>query len=89
LGIDASVVELEIVWHVGIPCSGSQVADLFVVGLNSPCKVVDVGMGGGELLGGDGGVLLHCGGEPVGHCAHDFTEFVSAEANEGFGRTRG
>jgi hypothetical protein len=45
--------------------------------------MVDAGVGGGELLGGDGGASLHCGSEAVCHCACDFTEFVSAEANEG------
>jgi hypothetical protein len=45
--------------------------------------MVDVGAGGGELLGGDGGVSLHCGGKAIHHCACDFAEFISAEANEG------
>ena len=85
MSIDTSVVELEVVWHVGVACSGSQVADFLVVGLEGPHEVVDTGMGGGELLGGDGGASFHCGGESVGHRLCDFAEFVSAEANEGFG----
>jgi hypothetical protein len=85
LGIDAPVVELEVMQHVGIPHSGSQVADFFVVGLECSRKAVDMGMGGSELLGGDGGASLHCGGESVGHCTCDFTEFVPTEADEGFG----
>jgi hypothetical protein len=89
LGINASIVELKVMWHVGVPCSGSQVADFFVVGLESPCEVVDVGAGSSELLGGDGGVSFHCGGEPIGHCVCDFAEFVSTEANEGFSRAGG
>jgi hypothetical protein len=51
--------------------------------------MVDTSVGGGELLGGDGGASLHCGGEAVCHCACDFAEFVSAEADEGLGRPRG
>ena len=83
MGIDASVVELEVVWHVGVPRLGSQAADFFVMGLECSRKVVDAGAGGGELLGGDGGASLHCGSEAVCHCARNFAEFVSAEANEG------
>ena len=84
MSIDTSVVELEVVWHVGVPCSGSQVADFLIAGLECPCEVVDASTGGGELLGGDGGVSLHCGGKSVGHCARDFAELVSAEADKGF-----
>jgi hypothetical protein len=83
LGVDASVIELEVVRHVGVSCSGSQAADFFVAGLKRSCEVVDTGAGSGELLGGDGGASLHCGGEAVCHYACDFAEFVSAEANEG------
>jgi hypothetical protein len=79
LGIDASVVELEVVRHVGVSCSGSQVADFFIAGLERSCEMVDTGAGSSELLGGDGG------GEAIRHCAHDFAEFVSTEANEGLG----
>ena len=83
LGVDVSVVELKVVWHVGIPHSGPEVADLLITGLKGPCEVVNAGAGGGELLGGDGGASLHRGGKAVCHCACDFAEFVSAEANEG------
>jgi hypothetical protein len=44
--------------------------------------MVDAGVGGGELLGGDGGASLHCGSKAVRHCACDFAEFISAEVNE-------
>ena len=37
------------------------------------------------VLGGDGGVLLHCGGEPVHYCARDFAKFVLAKVDEGLG----
>jgi hypothetical protein len=84
LGVDASIVELEVMQHVGIPRSGSQAADFLVMGLESPSEVIDAGTGSGELLGGDGGVSLHCGGKSVGHCARDFAELVSAEADKGF-----
>ena len=85
LSVNAPVVKLEVVGHVSVPCSGSQVADFLVVGLECPCEVVDAGTGSGKLLGSDGGVLLHCGCEPIGHCLCDFAEFVSAEVDEGFG----
>jgi hypothetical protein len=65
------------------------VADFFIVGLESPCEVVNVGAGSGELLGSDGGVSFHCGGESVGHHVCDFGEFISTEVNEGFSQTRG
>ena len=84
MGVNASVVELEVVRHVGIPCSGSQAADFFVMGLECSCEVVDAGAGGGELLGGDGGVSLHCGRKSIGHHACDLAEFVPTETNEGF-----
>ena len=58
-------------------------ADFFVAGLERSREMVDTGAGSGELLGGDGGASLHRGGEAVCHCARDFAEFVSAEANEG------
>jgi len=83
LGVDASVIELEVMRHVGVSCSGLQAADFFVAGLKRSCEMVDTGAGSGELLGGDGGVLLHRGSEAVCHCVRDFAEFVSAEANEG------
>ena len=83
LSVDMSVVELEVVWHVGVPCSGSQAVDFLVAGLECPREVVDMG------AGGDGGASFHCGHKSVGHCSCNFAEFVSAEANEGFGRTRG
>jgi hypothetical protein len=89
LGIDVPVVELKVVWHVGIPCLGSQVVDFFVMGLKCSCEMVDAGVGSGELLGGDGGVSLHCGGEPVSHCVCNFAEFVSTEADEGFSQPGG
>jgi len=89
LGIDVSVVELEVVWHVGVPCSGSQAVDFLVAGLECPCEVVDAGTGSGKLLGGDGGALLHCGHEPIGHCSRDFAESIPAEVDEGFGRSGG
>ena len=85
MGIDVPIVELKVVWHVGVPCSGSQVANFFVTGLKCFCEVVDVGVGSGELLGSDGGASLHCGGEAICHCGCDFTEFISAETDEGFG----
>jgi hypothetical protein len=85
LGVDASIVELEVVWHVGVPRSGSQVVDFLVMGLECPCKVVDVGAGSGELLGGDGGASLHCGRKSVGHRSRDFAEFIPAETDESFG----
>jgi hypothetical protein len=85
LSIDVSIVELEVVWHVGMSCSGSQAADFFIAGLKCSRQVVDVGAGGGELLGGDGGALFHCGCESIGHHSRDFAEFVSTEADEGFG----
>ena len=78
-----SVIELKVVWHVGVSCSGSQAVDFFVAGLECSCKVVDAGAGSSELLGSDGGASLHCGSEAICHCACDFAEFVSAEANEG------
>ena len=84
-----SVVELKVVWHVGVPCLGSQAADFLVAGLKCPHEVVDMGAGSGELLGSDGGASFHCGHESVGHRSCDFAEFVSAEANEGFSRARG
>ena len=59
-------------------------ADFLVAGLERSRKMVDMGVGGGELLGGDGGASLHRGSKAVCHCARDFAEFVSAEANEGF-----
>jgi hypothetical protein len=77
------------VWHVGVPCSGLQVADFLVAGLEHPCEVVDAGTGGSELLGSDGGAPLHCGCESIGHGSHNFTEFIPAEADEGFSRARG
>jgi hypothetical protein len=79
LGIDAPVVELEVVWHNGVPHSGSQVADFFVAGLKCPCKVVDTGMGS------DGGASLHHGSKSIGHGSCNFAEFIPAEADEGFG----
>ena len=85
MSIDTSVVELEVVWHVGVPCSGSQAVDFLIVGLECSHEVVDTGMGGGELLGGDSGASFHCGHGPVGHRSCNFTEFVPAETNEGFG----
>jgi hypothetical protein len=89
LGVDASVVVLKVVRHVGVSRLGSQAADFFITGLECPCKVVDVGTGSSKLLGGDGGALLHCGHESIGHCSHDFAEFIPAEADEGFGRSGG
>jgi hypothetical protein len=89
LGVDASVVELEVVRHVGVPHSGSQVADFLVAGLECPHEVVDACAGSGELLGGDGGASLPCGCESVGHCSCDFAEFIPAEADEGFGQSGG
>jgi hypothetical protein len=89
LGVNMPVVELEVMQHVGVPRSGSQVADFFVVGLERSRKVVDTGAGSGELLGGDGGASLHCSGKPIGHCACDLAEFVPAEADEGFSRSGG
>ena len=83
MGVDASVIELEVVRHVGVSCSGSQVADFFVAGLEHSHEMVDAGAGSSELLGSDGGASLHCGSEAICHCACDFAEFVSAEANEG------
>jgi hypothetical protein len=83
LGIDTSVIELKVVQHVGISHSGSQAVDSVVVGLKCSREMVDAGAGGSELLGGDGGASLHCGGEPVHNCMCDFTEFVSTEADEG------
>ena len=74
-----SIVELEVVWHVGVPCSGSQAVDFLVAGLECPCKVVDMG------AGGDGGASFHYGGESVGHRSCNFAEFISTEANEGLG----
>jgi len=71
--------------HVGISCSSLQAADLFITGLKGSCEVVNAGAGGSELLGGDGGALLHCGSESIGHRACDFNELVSTEINEGFG----
>jgi hypothetical protein len=85
LSVDASVVKLEVVWHVGMPRLGSQAADFLIAGLECPCEVVDAGMGGGELLGSDGGASLHCGCESVGHGSCDFAEFIPTEADEGFG----
>jgi hypothetical protein len=84
-----SVVELEVMGHAGVSCSGLQAADLIVVGLEGPHKLVDAGAGGSELLGGDGGASLHCGSKSVGHCAGNFSKFVPTEMNEGFGRARG
>jgi len=89
LSVDASVVELKVMWHVGVPFSGSQAADFLIAGLKCHHKVVDMGAGGGELLGGDGGASFHCGCESVGHHSCDFAEFVSAEANEGFSQAGG
>jgi hypothetical protein len=83
LGVDASVVELEVVQHVGVSCSGLQTADFFIAGLERSRKVVDAGAGSSELLGGDGGASLHRGGKAVCHRSCDFAEFISAEANEG------
>ena len=80
-----SIVELEVMWHIGVPCSGSQAVDFLIVGLECSHEVVDTGMGGSELLGGDGGASFHCGCESVGHHSRDFAEFVSTEVNEGFG----
>jgi hypothetical protein len=85
LGINVSVVELKVVRHVGVPCSGLQVVDFFVAGLECSHEVVDTGAGSSELLGGDGGVLFHCGSKSVGHCSCDFAKFVPAETDEGFG----
>jgi hypothetical protein len=85
LSVNTSVVELEVMRHVSMPCSGSQVVDFLVAGLECSRKVVDTGMGGGELLGGDGGASFHCGRESIGHHSCDFAEFVPAEVNEGFG----
>ena len=84
LGVDASVIELEVVRHVGVSCSGLQAVDFFVAGLKCSREMVDMGVGSSELLGGDGGVSLHCGSKSVGHCARDFAELVSAEADKGF-----
>jgi len=78
------IVELEVVWHVGIPCSGSQVVDLFVVGFESSHEVVDARVGSAELLGGNGSVSLHCGSESIGHCVCNFGKFISTKTNEGF-----
>ena len=85
MGVDASIVELEVVWHVGVPRSGSQVVDFLVMGLECPCEVVDVGVGSGELVGGDGGVSLHCGCESIGHRSRNFAEFIPTEMDESFG----
>jgi hypothetical protein len=84
LGVDTPVVELKVVWHVGIPCSSLQGVDFFVAGLKRSCEMGDMGAGSSELLGSDGGASFHCGGESVGHHACDFAEFISAEADEGF-----
>ena len=89
MGVDVSIVELKVVQHVGMPRSGSQAADFLVAGLKCPCKVIDAGSGGGELLGGDGGASLHCGCQSVGHYSHDFAKLISTEADEGFGRSEG
>jgi hypothetical protein len=84
LGINAPVVELEVVRHVGVPCSGSQAVDFFVAGLECPHEMINAGAGSGELLGGNGGASFHRGGESIGHCACNFAEFVPAEMDEGF-----
>ena len=68
-----------------MPYSGLQAADFLVAGLECSYEVVDTGAGGGELLGGNGGALFHCGCKSVGHRSCNFAEFVPAEANEGFG----
>ena len=71
--------------HVDVPHSGPQVVDLVVVGLKGSHELVDVGVGGSELLGSDGGVSFHYGGESVGHHSCDFSKFVPTEMDEGFG----
>jgi hypothetical protein len=47
--------------------------------------LVDVGAGGGELLGSNGGALFHCGSKSVGHHSHDFSKLISTETDEGLG----
>ena len=46
LGVDMSVIELKVVRHVGVPRSGPQAADFFVMGLECSCEMVDAGVGG-------------------------------------------
>ena len=89
MSINTSVIELKVVWHVGVPYSSLQAADFFVAGLKCSHKMVDAGAGSSELLGRNGGASLHCGGKAVCHCMRDFTEFISAEVDEGFSRPGG
>jgi hypothetical protein len=85
LGVNASVVELKVVGHVGVLCSGPQVADFIVMGFKGSHKLGNVGAGSSKLLGGDGSLSFHCSSKPIGHYAHNLSEFVSAETDEGFG----
>jgi hypothetical protein len=89
VGIDASVVKLIVMGEVNVACLGLQVADFFVVGLESSCKLVDAHVGGGKLLSGDSGASFHCGGEPVGDSSCNLGKLISAEADESFSRARG
>ena len=89
LGINASIVELKVVGHVDVPHLGLQVADFVIAGLKGSYELIDVGVGHGELLGSNGSVSLHCGGGSIGHCAHNFGEFIPAEVDEGLGQAGG
>jgi hypothetical protein len=87
--IDASSVEFVVMGHVDIACSSSQVADLFVASVEGSRKLVDVCTSGCELLGSNIGASFDSGGKSVGDGPCDFTELISTEADESFGRARG